>query len=301
MDHESRTLLATGRKPTNRRRRDVARLPESCRDITVTSCSYLRCIVLLLLAGCSETTGTAPATIIEDIGTLIEEGDVVNGARQIWELAEPGVDVAVTGVEGMAGDAAGLVETVSGVVDATLEQSVRGARTGIDTGYREGALAGALAGSVAGLLSGPWVIRHHTSFLATRETLDEEIAFQKEVARSLARGIAATQTVVARHRREIARLGEAHEEGLADIRAREETLTRIEADRRTLQAMIAGSERSIVVLEKRMALFRKAGLDTSPLEDMGAVRWGYLDSLRALEDTLVALVARAGPPPAGSR
>ncbi len=161
--------------------------------------------------------------------------------------------------------------------------------------------AGALAGSVAGLLSGPWVIRHRTSFLATRETLDEEIAFQQEVARSLARGITATQTVLAQHRREITRLGEAHGKGLADIHAKKEVFARIEADRRTLQAMIAGSERSIVVLEERMALFRKAGLDTSPLEDMGAVRRRYLDSLRALEDTLVALVARAGPSPAGFR
>ncbi len=109
----------------------------------MTFCAGLFCVVLLLLAGCSETTGTAPATIIEDISTLIEEGDVVQGARHIWEWAEPGVDVAVTGVEGMAGDTAGLVETVSGLADATLEQSVRGARVGIDTGYRQGALAGA--------------------------------------------------------------------------------------------------------------------------------------------------------------
>ena len=265
--------------------------PEPVAASRGTACRSLVAVVFVLLAGCNETTGTAPSTVVQGIGEFIEDGDLVKGARHVWSLAEPRLDVAVASVEKAAGDAAGLVSTVSGLADSTLEQSVTGSRIGIDTGYREGALAGALAGSVAGLLSGPWVVRHHTSFLATRKLLDDEVAFQQEAALYLSLDITTTREVLALHRREIVRLGEASEESLADIRAWERALARIEADRRTLRAMIVGAERSIAVLEERIALFRTAGLDTSPLEGVGAVRQHEIDNLRAIEDALVALIA----------
>ena len=262
-----------------------------CGGIAEISCTALVCAVSLLLAGCNETIGTAPPTIMQDIGAFIEDGDVVEGARHVWDLAGPHVDVAVTGIEVVAGDAAGLVDTVSGVADSTLEQSITGSRIGIDTGYREGALAGALAGSMAGLLSGPWVVRHHAFFLATRKSLDEEIAFQRDVARSLGRNITITKAVLTQHRREIARLGKAHEEDRAEIRAWERARGRIEADRRTIRALIVRTDRSIIVLEERIESFREADLDTSPLEEVEAERQQAVENLRAIEDALVALIA----------
>ncbi len=255
-----------------------------------TSCTGFVCLVFLLLAGCNATTEATPSAIVQDIGALIAQGDAVQGARHLWSLAEPHVDVAVAGVEKLADDATGLVDTVSGIADSTLGQSVTASRIGIDSGYREGAVAGALAGSVVGLLSGPWVLGDRKSFLATRTSLDEEIAFQQEVALSLDRDMVTAQAVLAQHRRDIAGLRQAREESTAEIRASEGTRARIRADRRALRALIARAQRSVVVLDERLASFLEAGLDTSSLEPLGEERQRALGNLRAIENALVDLV-----------
>ena len=243
--------------------------------------------VVLLLAGCNSTTGTTPS----DVGAYIRDGDLAEAGRYVWRLARPHLEVAAEGAVGIADDTAGLVDTVTDLADTTLGQSISGSRIGIESGYREGALAGALAGSVAGLASGPWLVREHTSYLVTRETLEEEIAYQHEAAEALGHDIDTGERVLALHRREIAGLQEAHADGLVEATAWESALATIEADRRVLEAMISGATRSVAVLAERIASFRRADLDVAPLDQVEEARKRDIANLRAIEDALVALMA----------
>ncbi len=243
--------------------------------------------VVFLLAGCNSTTGPTPS----DIGTYISDGDLAETAQYVWRLARPHLEVAAEGAEGIAGDTTGLVDTVTDLADDTLGQSIRGSRIGIESGYREGALAGALAGSVAGLASGPWLVREHTSYLVTRETLEEEIAYQHEAAEALGRDINTGERALALHRRGIADLQEAYADGLVEVIAWERALATIEADRRILEAMISGATQSVAVLVERIASFRRAGLDVAPLDRVEEARKRDIANLRAIEDALVALMA----------
>ena len=247
--------------------------------------------VAFLLSGCNSTTGPTPS----DVGAYISDGDLAETAQYVWRLARPHLEVAAEGAKGIADDTTGLVGTVTGLADTTLGQSIRGSRIGIESGYREGALAGALAGSVAGLASGPWLVREHTSYLITRETLEEEIAYQHEAAEALGHDIDTGQRALELHRREIAGLQEAYADGLVEAIYWENALAAIESDRRILEAMISGATRSVAVLVERITSFRRAGLDVAPLDQVEEARRRDIANLRAIEDALVALMA--GIPP----
>ena len=168
---------------------------------------------------------------------------------------------------------------------------MRGSRIGIESGCREGALAGAHAGSVAGLASGLWLVREQTSYLVTRDTLEEEIVYQHEAVEALGHDIDTGEIALQLHRREIAGLREAYADGLVEAISWENALAAIEADRRILEAMTSGATRSVAVLVERIASFRRAGLDVAPLDRVEEARKRDIANLRAIEDELVALMA----------
>ena len=157
----------------------------------------------------------------------------------------------------------------------------------------KGAVVGAVAGGVAGYAGASYLTRDHSDFVATRESLQEDVKAANEDTTNSQENVRLAQAALDFQRGEIERLDADYAAGETSAEQYERSLAEIVKDRESVQLMIETTEERIARMESSIAGYQDAGLDPAQLEAANAAQERDLANLRRIEDAMVDLLADA--------
>ena len=232
--------------------------------------------VTCLASGCATNPdGTSP-NIFSDF-KLLGSRDASPEQEALRKQAKQHKDYAKTRLMGAATGA-----VLGGIAGSLLSRD-----------NARGAVIGAVAGGVAGYAGASYLTRDHTEFVATRESLQEDIKAANEDGANSQENVHLAQAALDYQRGEIARLNAAYAAGEASADQYERSLAEIVKDRESVQSMIDVSEERIARMESSIGAYREAGLDPAELEAANEAQARDLANLRRIEDAMVDLLADA--------
>ena len=235
-------------------------------------------VVACLASGCAmNPDGTTP-NIFGDFKILSRASDASPQQKALRKQAERHQDYAKARLQ-----AATTGAVLGGLTGALVDQ---------DNPAR-GALIGGVAGGAAGYVGATYLTRDHSQFVASQETLQEDIKAANEDTVNSQQNVRLAQATLEFQRGEIARLDAAYAAGETSAEQYERSLAEIARDRESVQTMIATTEERIARMESSIAAYREAGLDPARLEESNAAQARDLDNLRRIEDAMVDLIAGA--------
>ena len=235
----------------------------------------------MTLSGCATNPDGSTPNIIGDIGTAFGSSDA-NLTPEQQALREREKEYSESR----------LTAAAVGVVAGAVIGGLLGAAFGGRQGAAIGAGAGALAGGAAGYVGGTYLTREHQDFVATRDTLQQDIDAARQDTERMQRNVQVAESALAAQRTRLnqvnadLRAGRINEQ---QARAQAETAA---GDLNSVRALAEESDRRVANLNQSIASYRQAGLPTGDLTRERERQKAHAASLRRIERSMISSINR---------
>lgn len=240
-------------------------------------------VVITTTAGCFANPDGSVPNIFSDIGQASRapapgSADASPEQQRLRTQSEQYRDYAKTRLQ-----SAGAGALIGGLLGAAMDSDNRG----------RGALIGAAAGGAIGYVAGSYLTRDHAQFVASSETLEQDIQVANELTASSQQNVQVAQAALDYQQAEITRLNEQYAAGQTDAETYERELASIAQDQESVRSMITSTEERVDKMEDSIAAYQQAGYDTAQLEAAIAAQERDLANLRRIEEEMVELISDA--------
>lgn len=235
----------------------------------------------LSIGACASDPSGGNPNIFKDMGAMFSANPGL--APEQKALRQQERDYAKARLTGTATGAA------AGALTGAVIQALRG---GSGKDIVAGAGIGAVGGGAIGYVGSTYLTRDHQTFVATRETLEQDITAAQEETRKMQRNVEISEAALVAQRTKIDALNaEYRDKRVSEADFRRQAQTAAE-DVQTVRKMIGESDRRRAELEQNLNAYQRAGLPAHEMKSELDRQKAQADALRRVEESMLSVIDR---------